>query len=112
VRLREGLAGVSGGGTGRPVSGPEANVELLDNLLAKRLPAQKSGADRPAPFPGNLHDREATAARKPLFYALKIRCQQWRVGSSPTSGILENKGFAKSDPSRAHPAEERLFASL
>jgi len=49
---------------------------------------------------------------KTLVFALKIRCQQWRVGSSPTSGILENKGFAKSDPSRAHPAEERLFASL
>ena len=23
---------------------------------------------------------------------LKIRCQQWRVGSSPTSGTAENKG--------------------
>ena len=62
MRLREGLEGVSGGGTGRRVSGPEANVELLDNLLAKRLPAQKSSADRPAPFPRNLHDREVTAA--------------------------------------------------
>jgi hypothetical protein len=25
---------------------------------------------------------------------LKIRCPQGRVGSSPTFGILENKGFA------------------
>jgi hypothetical protein len=26
--------------------------------------------------------------------ALKIRCQQWRVGSSPTSGILANQPLA------------------
>jgi hypothetical protein len=94
VRLRSGLEGVSGGRTGRRVSGPRSPPELLANLLAKRLPAQKSGADRPAQFPGNLHDREVTAARKPLFFALKIRCQQWRVGSSPTSGILANQPLA------------------
>jgi hypothetical protein len=34
------------------------------------------------------------------------------VGSTPTSGILENEGFAKSDPSRANPAKGRLFANL
>jgi len=83
------------------VSGPKANLELLANLLAKCLPAQKSGADRPAPFPGNLHDREVTAARKSLFFALKIRCQQWRVGSTPTSGTAEKKGLASAMARRA-----------
>ena len=34
------------------------------------------------------------------------------MGSTPTSGILENKGFAKRDPSRANPAKRRLFANL
>ena len=94
MRLRAGLAGVSGGGAGRRVSGPKANLKLLANLLAKRLPAQKSGAGRPARFPRNLHDREVTTARKPLFFAVTIRCQQWRVGSSPTSGTA---GFNPSD---------------
>ena len=32
---------------------------------------------------------------------LKIRCPQGRVGSSPSSGTLENKGFAIGQPPRA-----------
>ena len=45
-----------------------------------------------------MHIRQMSAKRPTESDALKIRCQQWRVGSTPTSGILENKGFAIVQP--------------
>ena len=57
-------------------------------------------------------NRAPSHTRRSREVELKIRCQQWRVGSIPTTGSLENKGFAKSDPSRANPAKGRLFAGL
>ena len=42
---------------------------------------------------------------------LKIRCQQWRVGSSPTSGILENKGFASAMAQRARGRKGRALGA-
>ena len=41
---------------------------------------------------------------------LKIRCPQGRVGSSPSSGTLENWGLQSGGPSRSPPERGRFFA--
>ena len=43
---------------------------------------------------------------------LKIRCQQWRVGSSPTSGTAGFMGFAIMRPLAADPQKGQLLAKL
>jgi hypothetical protein len=78
---------------GRPVRElPAARVCCVGCCVAHLWASLHQPHDT-AQSPEKSHNRGATVTRKKLSAALKIRCPQGRVGSSPTSGIAENRGF-------------------
>ncbi len=92
---------------------------MLGKLLGESAPTGTFRIYRHPSFPRNTANCHPTVTRLRSLGALKIRCPQGRVGSSPTSGILKERsglqtadGVGRSDVTTPESSRRTVIVDL